>query len=112
MGERSKDNFGIQLFEHFGWLPREGKLRESPVVASAFMYGMGGVFAYLWYLVRGGSGFVCFLEVLSGLALVPQLWMFTKDKRVSPALGYFVALTAASRLCTLAFWVSYPYVRY
>merc|ERR1719161_23425 len=72
--------------------------------------------AILWYNIRRSSHgfymsfFFCFYEVMSGVALIPQLWMFHQDKRVSPPLANFVVLTALNRLCTLSFWVCYPMI--
>lgn len=114
--EKDKDNFGIQIFQKFKLLPKSGPFSSGPVVASMFLYSVVAVMALLWYSVRrsshsfGVSYFCCFYEVLGAVALIPQLSMFHKDKRVSPLLANFVVLTAMNRLCTLAFWVCYPLV--
>lgn len=114
--EREKDNFGIHLFQRLNILPKTGPFREGPLVAASFMYSVVTVMALLWYTVRRSqhsfltSYFCCFYEVLSAVALFPQLWMFHQDKRVSPLLANFVVLTAMNRLFTLCFWVCYPKV--
>jgi len=114
--EREKDNFGIHLFKKFGWLPKQGRLSEGPVVATCFLYASIAVMALGWYFVRRSphnflvSYFCCFYEVTGAVALVPQLWMFHQDKRVSPLLANFVVFTALNRLLTLSFWVCYPWV--
>eukprot|EP00928_Gymnodinium_smaydae_P058555 TRINITY_DN41746_c0_g1_i1.p1 TRINITY_DN41746_c0_g1~~TRINITY_DN41746_c0_g1_i1.p1 ORF type:complete len:265 (+),score=39.97 TRINITY_DN41746_c0_g1_i1:92-886(+) len=114
--EKAKDNFGIHLFQKLQLLPKSGPFREGPLAASLFLYSVVTVMAFGWYLVRKSqhsfltSYFCCFYEVLSAVALFPQLWMFNQDKRVSPLLANFVVLTAVNRLCTLAFWVCYPKV--
>merc|ERR1712107_366163 len=116
--EREKDNFGIHIFQRLDLLPKAGPLRDSPAVAASFLYGSVSVLALLWYCVRRShhtfaiSYFCCFYEVLGAVALIPQLWMFNKDKRVSPPLANFVVLTAFNRLCTLMFWICYPRVYY
>lgn len=88
------------------------------MVAAGFLYCCITVLALLWYCIRRShhsflvSYFCCFYEVMGAFALIPQLWMFQKDKRVSPPLANFVVLTAFNRLCTLLFWISYPRVYY
>jgi len=114
--ERGKDNFGIHFFDKLGWLSKAGPLKESPLLATSFLYSVVVVVALGWYSVRRShhsfavSYFCCFYEVLGAVALIPQLWMFHQDKRVSPLLANFVVLTAVNRLCTLAFWIFYPHV--
>jgi len=116
--EKEKDNFGIHFFQKFNLLPRSGPLSEGPLPASLFLYTGIAVMALIWYFLRksphsfGVSYFCCFYEVMGAVALIPQLWMFHKDKRVSPLLANFVVLTAVNRLCTLSFWVVYPWVNY
>lgn len=116
--EKAKDNFGIHVFEKLELISKSSPLRTSPVVAATFMYSAVAVLALLWYCVRRSqhsflvSYFCCYYEVMGGVALIPQLWMFHQDKRVSPLLANFVVLTALNRLCTLAFWISYPRVYY
>mmetsp|Transcript_130681 Transcript_130681/g.378055 ORF Transcript_130681/g.378055 Transcript_130681/m.378055 type:complete len:263 (-) Transcript_130681:46-834(-) len=114
--EREKDDFGIHVFEKLDALPKAGPLRKSPAIAVTFLYMCIVVLALLWYCVRRSSHsfaisyFCCFYEVMGAVALIPQLWMFQKDKRVSPLLANFVVLTAMNRLCTLVFWIAYPRV--
>lgn len=114
--EVEKDNFGIQIFDAFDCLPKSGPLSHRPIAAAAFLYLVVAVAALLWYSVRASpfsfaySYFTCFYEAMSAVALIPQLWMFNKDKRVPSLLATFVVLIAIGRLCTLAFWWSYPYV--
>merc|ERR1739848_211950 len=100
------------VFEKFGMLPSEaGKGgRIYTAIAASFLYAVVAIGAFGWYTVRRSqlnfmkSYFTCFYEVMSGVALIPQLWMFHQDKRVSPPLANFVVLTALNRLCTLTFW--------
>jgi len=114
--EREKDNFGIQVFEKLSLLPKSGPLRTSPFLAAGFMYSVVAILAFVWYAVRKSnrsffiSYFCCYYEVMGAVALIPQLMMFQKDKRVSPLLANLVVLTAAHRLCTLMFWITYPKV--
>lgn len=116
--EKSKDNFGIHVFEKLELLSKHSPLRTSPLVAASFLYSMVAVMALIWYCVRRShhtflvSYFCCFYEVLGAVALIPQLWMFHQDKRVSPLLANFVVLTAMNRFCTLLFWIFYPRVYY
>lgn len=114
--EKAKDNFGIHFFTKFNLLPKTGPLSEGPLVAASFLYAVITVMAFLWYFVRRShhsflvSYFCCFYEVTAAVALIPQLWMFHQDRRVSPLLANFVVLTAVNRLCTLLFWIFYPKV--
>lgn len=114
--EREKDSFGIHFFEKLELLPKTGPLKSSPLIASLFLYSVVTVLAFAWYCVRRShhtfaiSYFCCFYEVMGAIALIPQLWMFQQDKRVSPPLANFVVLTAVNRLCTLMFWIAYPRV--
>mmetsp|Transcript_23496 Transcript_23496/g.43276 ORF Transcript_23496/g.43276 Transcript_23496/m.43276 type:complete len:294 (+) Transcript_23496:31-912(+) len=117
--EREKDNFGIQLVHRLGDLgvvPKTQMFQTGPLAAGIFLYSAVILGAFGWYLVRRSplsfacSYFCCFYEVLTALALLPQLWMFYQDKRVSNLLANFVVFTALNRLCTLCFWISYPWV--
>jgi hypothetical protein len=120
--EREKDTFGKGFIEMTRILPEEAIVdkqgRTTFRAAAASLYIMVTFAAFAWYLVRKSqhtfllSYFCCFYEVMSGIALLPQLWMFHQDKRVSPPLANFVVLTAANRLCTLSFWAFYPAVNY
>lgn len=109
--ETEKDNFSQNFFLKAG-LDKQlvHKLRY------AFVYILAAIFGLVWYMVRRSpqpfhvSYFCCYYEALLAIALLPQLWMFQQDRVVSPQLANFVALLAVSRLCTLVFWVSYPYV--
>jgi len=114
--EVEKDDFGIQLFDKFNCLPKAGPLRYRPIAAGSFLYLVVALVALAWYPVRWPtpnftSGyFCCFYEMMSAIALIPQLWMFNKDKRVPPLLATFVVMVAVGRVLTLAFWWSYAYV--
>jgi len=114
--ELEKDNFGIQVLDKLGWIPKSGPFKHRPLAAATFLYFVVGVSAYLWYLVRwalptfGVSVYCCLYEAMSAVALIPQLWMFHQDKKVQPTLAVFVVLVAVSRLFTLTFWVVFPWV--
>mmetsp|Transcript_96186 Transcript_96186/g.206398 ORF Transcript_96186/g.206398 Transcript_96186/m.206398 type:complete len:264 (-) Transcript_96186:98-889(-) len=114
--EKEKDDFGIQVYQRLGLLKGMDVTRSRTLIAVSFLYVAIAVLALCWYFVRrsslsfGLSYFCCFYEVMSALALIPQLWMFQKDKRVQPLLANFIVLTALSRLCTLTFWFAYPRV--
>lgn len=114
--EVEKDNFGIQLFDRFNLLPKSGPFSYRPVAAASFLYIVVGIVASLWFLVRqsmptfGLSCYCCYYEVMSAVSLIPQLWMFHKDKRVPSLLANFVVLVAVGRLCTLGFWAVYPWI--
>jgi hypothetical protein len=116
--ESEKDNFGEGLLEKLF-----AKYYRSSVSVSSRLLGRGG-FLYVvalalglvWYAVRRShqsfltSYFCCVYEVLCAVALLPQLWMFQKDRVASPQLANFVVLIAVNRLCTLAFWTIYPWI--
>jgi hypothetical protein len=109
--EAEKDNFSQNFWLKVGMdKATVQKLRWS------FIYITAGVFAIVWHMFRRShhsfwvSYFCCYYEALCAVALLPQLWMFQQDRVVSPQLANFVALTAANRLFTLIFWISYPYV--
>jgi len=109
--EVEKDNFGIQLFDHWDLLPRDGSNRLRPLAASSFLYIVAGVVALAWSLVRSStaySNYTCFNEAMSAVALLPQLWMFQHDKRVDSQLASFVVMIAVNRFCTLLFWTGLP----
>jgi len=114
--DKDKDNFGINAVLRLNILPKTGPLKDGPLAATAVLYGAVAVIGLLWHFVRGSphsfglSYFCCVYEVMGALALLPQLWMFHVDKRVSPLLGQFVVLTAINRICTLSFWYFYPWV--
>jgi len=114
--EQEKDNFGIQIFDAFNCLPKSGPLSYRPIAAASFLYLVVAVAALMWYSVRAGTMsfgagyFCCFYEAMGAVALIPQLWMFNKDKCVPSLLATFVVLVAVGRICTLAFWWSYPMV--
>lgn len=114
--EVEKDNFGIQLFDRWDLLPRDGSFRLRPLAAASFLYVVASVLAIVWYLVRTTSttynltSYTCFSEALSAVALLPQLWMFQHDKRVDSQLASFVVMVAFNRLCTLCFWTFLPFL--
>jgi len=114
--EREKDIFGLQVFQRLNFFPKGSMWKDSPLVAASFLYFVIAVLAFLWNLVRRGvrsfaiNYFCCFYEVACAVALIPQLWMFQQDKRVSPLLGNFVVWTALSRMTLLLFWVLFPWV--
>jgi hypothetical protein len=108
--EVEKDNFGIQIFDRWDLLPKDGYFRLRPLAAASFLYLVAGVVALLWYFVRTSNTsynltcYTCFNEAMSAVALLPQLWMFQHDKR----LASFVVMIAVNRLCTLLFWTFLP----
>jgi len=120
--EREKDSFGMRFLEKTRILPQEAIVdkqgRRTFAAAAASLYILVTIGAFGWYAVRKSqltfllTYFCCFYEVMSAIALVPQLWMFQQDKRVSPPLANFVVLTAVNRMCTLCFWALYPMVNF
>lgn len=114
--EVEKDNFGIQLFDKLQLMPQNGPRWLRPAAASSFLYFAIILVAFLWSLVRQSlpnfkiTCYCCLYEAGSAVALLPQLWMFHKDKRVPSLLATFVVLVAAGRLCTFLFWWIYPWV--
>lgn len=74
------------------------------------------VVGFLWWAIRrshqsfASSYFACFYEVLGAVALFPQLWMFQKTRVASAQLANFVAMMALNRICTLGFWIVYPWI--
>ena len=109
--EADKDNFSQNFLLKIGI---DAKLVYK--FRYAFIYLFACVLAFIWYIFRRSSlsffasYFCCYYEALGAVALLPQLWMFQQDRVVSPQLANFVALTALNRVCTLVFWVSYPYI--
>eukprot|EP00927_Polykrikos_kofoidii_P051178 TRINITY_DN44982_c0_g1_i1.p1 TRINITY_DN44982_c0_g1~~TRINITY_DN44982_c0_g1_i1.p1 ORF type:complete len:264 (-),score=30.00 TRINITY_DN44982_c0_g1_i1:91-882(-) len=113
--EKEKDNFGMLLFNRFKLVPKTASDGSVVVFQSAFMFTVVGVSAFVWKCFRQASStpggfFSCFYELLLAVALLPQLWMFNQDKRVSPLLANFVVLTALNRFSLLTIWVSFPWV--
>eukprot|EP00931_Biecheleriopsis_adriatica_P031885 TRINITY_DN18650_c0_g1_i1.p1 TRINITY_DN18650_c0_g1~~TRINITY_DN18650_c0_g1_i1.p1 ORF type:complete len:258 (-),score=41.19 TRINITY_DN18650_c0_g1_i1:184-957(-) len=110
-----KDSFGIQVLEQIGCLPKTGPLSCRPLAASLVLYASVAIIALMWYCVRESRSLVqgyytCFYEALFAVALLPQLWMFQQEKRVSSSMAAFVIAVAASRLCVLGFWTCFPVV--
>jgi len=90
---------------------------DSVAARWIFLHTVIMVSAIAWNQFRRGShfkvasAFFCsYYEVLGFFALLPQLWMFQRDKVVSQALGNFVGFTALHRCFTLLFWVLFPVV--
>jgi hypothetical protein len=114
--DAEKDNFGIQLFDRLGWVPTSVSAWHRSLLASSLLYVFVAVLAFMWYNVRQGTTsfgqgyFICFYEVLFGVALLPQLWMFHHEKRVPPIMAWFVVMIAIGRICVLSFWVTFPLV--
>mmetsp|Transcript_7616 Transcript_7616/g.8528 ORF Transcript_7616/g.8528 Transcript_7616/m.8528 type:complete len:115 (+) Transcript_7616:84-428(+) len=102
--EKEKDTFGIHAFERLELIAKNSPLKTNPFLAASFLYAVVAVLAMLWYFVRKSqrsflvSYFCCYYEAMGAVALIPQLWMFHQDKRVSPLLANFVVLTAMHRL--------------
>ncbi|CAK0908054.1 unnamed protein product [Prorocentrum cordatum] len=113
---------GIQIYDKLGLLPKANKQEPGSYrrnfVAMSFLYVVITAMALVWYCIRRSpstfavSYYCCFYEVMSAMALIPQLWMFHQDTRVQPLLANFVVLTAMSRVFVLSFWVAYPWVYY
>jgi len=114
--DSENDNFGIAIFDKFQMVPTSGIFSSRPILAASFIYIVTMILAFLWSFIRNSPGswatgyFCCIYEVMSMVALLPQLWMFHKDKWVSQLLGWFVVMVAVNRCCTLTFWVSYTWV--
>lgn len=114
--DSEKDNFGIAIFDRFQLVPETGIFSSRPLLAASFIYIVTSMLAFLWSFFRNSPGswatgyFCCIYEVISMVALIPQLWMFHKDKWVSQLLGWFVVMVALNRCCTLTFWVIYPWI--
>jgi len=112
--EAEKDNFGIQVFDHWDLAPKTG--RHRPLIALSLLFMFATSVACCWWFVRTSASsahlttYTCFNEAMSAVALLPQLWMFQKDKRVDALLGSFVAMIAFNRICTLLFWVGMPFL--
>eukprot|EP00928_Gymnodinium_smaydae_P012892 TRINITY_DN1470_c0_g1_i3.p1 TRINITY_DN1470_c0_g1~~TRINITY_DN1470_c0_g1_i3.p1 ORF type:complete len:257 (+),score=33.23 TRINITY_DN1470_c0_g1_i3:152-922(+) len=112
--EAEKDSFGIKALEKFVCLPADMQ-RYRPQIAIAFLYTLVALISLVWYCFRQSNSFVsgffcCFYESLSGVALIPQLWMFQQEKRVPPIMAAFILFVVLSRLCTLSFWICFPFV--
>lgn len=120
--EAEKDNFGIQIYDKLGLLPKADKQEPGSFrrnfVAMSFLYVVIVVMSFVWYCIRRSpstflvSYYCCFYEVMSAMALIPQLWMFHQDRKVNGLLANFVVLTAMSRVFVLSFWIAYPWVYY
>jgi hypothetical protein len=115
--EAEKDNFGEgMMVKLFGTPFGEKTFMNRMLRRGGFLYAFALTLGFVWYLVRRSnqgffhSYFCCVYEVLGAISLLPQLWMFQKDKIASPQLANFVVLVAINRLCTLTFWTIYPWV--
>lgn len=116
--EKQKDDFGIQLYQKLGLLGNDPDSPYRTALAWSLLQIAVALLALFWWSIRSSrrsflsSYFCCFYEAMAALALIPQLWMFQKDKVVQPVMANFVVLTAISRFCTLLFWVFYPRVMF
>merc|ERR1712070_1015143 len=112
--DKDNDTFGVSTIKKM--LPKSGLFQDGPVANTNVLYSFVAVVAFLWCFVRQSQKsffnayFLCYYEVMSVVALLPQLAMFHKDKRVSPLLANFVVLTALNRACTFCFWFFFPWV--
>lgn len=109
--QKDKDTFGVSSFVKM--LPRS-PLTDTPLVYTVILYTIACVIALVWQVIRTrlhafGTYYFCLLEVLAAVSLLPQLFMFHKDKVVSPLLGKFVLCCAATRFFMLIFWCLLPY---
>merc|ERR1711990_514362 len=82
-----------------------------------FFFGLIAGSSIAWNLFRGTrvltptTAFFCSTyEVFGFFMLLPQMWMFHRERVVSQALGNFIGFTALHRMLTLSFWVIFPYV--
>jgi hypothetical protein len=127
--DASADDFGLDAaqaaFKKRSNMSARSSNEDKPVPAWAkwsFMYIVAVVVSFLWYQVRRMSTrsmasfwtgyFCCFYEVICSIALLPQLWMFQKEKRANALLGNFVICIAVNRFCILLFWFLYPTMNY
>lgn len=119
--EKEKDNFGLQVFERLGCVQSPRSFWKRYLVAASWLYLMAGVTALFWHHIRRFAVhqvimsqpkdyYLSFYEVLSAVALIPQLWMFHHDKRVPPTLANFVIFVAAHQVLVLTFWACFPWV--
>ena len=113
--EADKDTFGEGIMRKI--LPSVPSSGVGRVVARAgFSYAVALALGVVWWVIRRSrqpfwtSYFACVYEVLGAISLLPQLWMFQKDRVASPQLANFVVLMAINRLCTLGFWTVYPWI--
>eukprot|EP00397_Hematodinium_sp_SG-2012_P050501 GEMP01058733.1.p1 GENE.GEMP01058733.1~~GEMP01058733.1.p1 ORF type:complete len:256 (+),score=31.08 GEMP01058733.1:62-829(+) len=107
--EHEKDDIGSLFLRLFNV--------DSVGARWALFYGGIAVIALIWNSVRRShhpfwnlAYFSSYYEVIGFLALMPQLWMFQRDRVVSKCLGNFIVCTALHRACTLSFWLCFPIV--
>lgn len=111
--EKEKDTFGFQFVEDF--IPPKHILKKNPLVYTAIMSIIVLAGTVLWYLLRGiltttTSFYFCFYEILSAVGLLPQLFMFHRDKRVNTLLANFMVLSAYNRMIMFTFWALIPWL--
>lgn len=102
--QNDRDDFGVQIFERLNFRPTSGLLRHRPILGACFFYFVVAMSAAVWHSVQGGrSRFVgyisCFTDVLGAMALLPQIWMFHKEKRAPAHLATLVLLIVSARMC-------------
>jgi len=70
----------------------------------------------VWYSVQGDDrpslvGYsMSFADVLGAMALLPQMWMFHKEKRAPIHLATMVLLVVGSRMCIISTVILRPFV--
>jgi len=107
--EVENDDFGAIILRRFGI--------DSVPARWIFFHSFVMITAVAWNAFRRAShfdivtAFFCsYYEVMGFFALLPQLFMFQRDKVVSQALGNFIGFTALHRFFTLSFWLLFPIV--
>jgi hypothetical protein len=113
--DADKDDFGEVLIAKL--LPKAEK-EKTRTLKWVVLYAMAILGSCVWFRIRRTTSdfmtgmFCCFYEVITSVALLPQLWMFHKEKVVSQMLANFVVFVAVNRLCIFSFWAFYPWVFY
>lgn len=107
--EVENDDFGSVVLRKLGV--------DSVVARWVLLHSVILTSAVAWNIFRRGNHtnvasalFCSYYEVMGFFALLPQLWMFQRDKVVSQALGNFIGFTALHRFLTLLFWIAFPIV--
>jgi hypothetical protein len=114
--EQDKDDFGIQVFERLNCRPTVGLLRHRPIAGASLFYCVVALSAVVWYSVQGSGrpslvGYSSsFCDVLGAMALLPQIWMFHKEKRAPSHLATTVLLVVGSRMCIISHIIVRPLV--
>lgn len=111
------DDFGLIALEYLHDKGFKKIIPSQPRLYANYwsiLYSVCACIGFCWFLIRRShanwlfSFGICWYEVLTALAILPQMWMFRKGRSVPTALAHYVVLSVLARAVLLLFWMYYP----